>query len=102
MPRAQNREIRIAAGGDVGAETWTEKRTYPIKDGRIDPDRLTYLGDGARGTFVVGGAKDERWFWKKTIPMNHFFLVTLHGRKAVFEAINLRHQIIDRFEPQAR
>jgi len=78
------------------------KRTYPIKDGRVDPDGVTYLGDGAWGTFVVGVAKEERWFLEKTMPINHFYLVKINGRHAVFEAINLRNQVIDRFEPRAR
>jgi acid phosphatase type 7 len=78
------------------------KRTYSIKNGQRDADGVTYLGDGAWGTFVVGVAKEERWFLEKTMPINHFYLVRLNGRKAVFEAINLRNQVIDRFEPRPR
>lgn len=78
------------------------KRTYPIKNGKKDPDGVTYLGDGAWGVFVVGVARDERWFLEKTMPINHFFLVKLNGRKAEFDAINFRNQVIDHFEARAR
>jgi hypothetical protein len=78
------------------------KRTYPIKDGKRDPAGVTYLGDGAWGTFIVGVAKDERWFLEKSMPINHFYLVKLNGGKATFDAINLRNQVIDHFEAQAR
>lgn len=78
------------------------KRTHPIRDGMIDPLGVTYLGDGAWGVFVVGVAKDERWFQAKTMPINHFYLVKLKGRDATFEAINLRNQVIDRHAAKAR
>jgi hypothetical protein len=78
------------------------KRTYPIKDGKKDPAGVTYLGDGAWGTFIVGIAKEERWFLEKTMPINHFYLVKLNGDKATFDAINLRNQVIDHFEARAR
>ena len=78
------------------------KRTYPIKAGQRDPTGVTYLGDGAWGTFVVGVAKDERWFLEKTMPINHFYLVRLSGNTSIFEAINLRNQVIDRIERPAR
>lgn len=78
------------------------KRTHPIKNGKKDQEGVTYLGDGAWGTFIVGVAKDERWFLAKTMPINHFFLVKLNGRKAEFDAINLRNQVIDHFEARAR
>jgi hypothetical protein len=78
------------------------KRTFPIKNGQRDPAGVTYLGDGAWGTFVVGIANDERWFLEKTMPINHFYLVRLNGANAVFEAINLRNQVIDRFAPAPR
>jgi len=78
------------------------KRTVPIRNGKRDPDGVTYLGDGAWGTFVVGVAREPRWFLEKTSPINHFFLVRLNGRNARFEAINLLNQVIDRHEARAR
>ena len=78
------------------------KRTVPIRNMKEASDGVTYLGDGAWGVFVVGVAKDERWFLEKSMPINHFYLVKLNGRRAEFDAINLRGQVIDHFEPQSR
>lgn len=78
------------------------KRTFPMRNGQKDPEGVTYLGDGAWGVFVVGVAKDERWFLEKTMPINHFYLARLNGRTAVFEAINLKNEVIDRSEGRAR
>ena len=78
------------------------KRTFPIKDGKKDPEGVTYLGDGAWGVFVVGLAKEPRWFLEKAMPINHFFLAKLNGRKATFEAINFKNQVIDFYEARQR
>jgi len=78
------------------------KRTFPIRGGKTDPEGVVYLGDGAWGVFVVGLAKEPRWYLEKSMPINHFFLAKLNGRKATFEAINFKNQVIDRHEGRPR
>jgi hypothetical protein len=78
------------------------KRTFPIKNMKQDPDGVTYLGDGAWGVFVVGVATNERWFLEKSVAINHFYLARLNGRKATFDAYDLKNDRIDHFEARAR
>jgi hypothetical protein len=73
------------------------KRTFPIRDGKVNPEGVTYLGDGAWGVFVVGVAAEKRWFLEKAVPINHFILVRLNGPDESFEAINLKGEVIDRY-----
>lgn len=51
------------------------KRTHPIKAGKIDPEGVVYLGDGAWG--VSPRKPKERWYLAKTSQTNCFWLVTL-------------------------
>jgi hypothetical protein len=78
------------------------KRTHPIRNMQRDPTGVTYLGDGAWGVFVVGVAREERWFLEKTMPISHCYLVRLNGPRASFTALNLKNEEIDRYEVAAR
>lgn len=54
------------------------KRTHPIKEGKVDPQGVTYLGDGAWG---VSPRKPkplkETWYIAKSTQQDCFWLVTL-------------------------
>ena len=82
------------------------KRTYPIKDGKKDPQNGTvYLGDGSWGVLVSGVAEDaaeKRWYLEKAEPLNHFILARLTGAGAQFEAISLKGDTIDRYSVKPR
>lgn len=73
------------------------KRSFPIRGGQRADDGVVYLGDGAWGVFVVGVPSENRWFLEKAIPINHFILIRLDGADALFEAINLKGEVIDRY-----
>lgn len=78
----------------------TYKRTYPIRNGEIDPTGVVYMGDGA---FGLGGRGDrmhdieETWYLRHAAPDKHFILVTVDSEGSLFEAINKDGIIIDRF-----
>ena len=54
------------------------KRTYPIKEGKIDPDGIVYIGDGAWGaTPRIPHTPEERWYLAKTQAAQHFLVVDI-------------------------
>lgn len=69
------------------------KRTYPLRNNRIDPDGVLYLGDGGWG--VLPRKPRERWYLAKTASTRHFILVRIEGRSRSFLAIDGEGQIID-------
>ncbi len=76
----------------------TYKRTPPIRDGRIDPDGVVYLGDGNWGfTGREHHDVDETWYLEHAEPTQHFYLVTLDSEGSRFEAINIDGEVFDRY-----
>ncbi|MBS0628597.1 MAG: metallophosphoesterase [Verrucomicrobia bacterium] len=74
----------------------TFKRTYPIKEGKIDPEGIYYLGDGAWG---VTPLKPQRhWYLAKAAQCNCYWLVTITPSQCQFQAFNLQGQLIDEVE----
>ncbi len=82
----------------------TMKRTHPIRDGRIDPLGVVYLGDGgyalgetrrpkAPGSWWNGG----RWYLAHAAQTNFFWWVTIDGDTRTFEAIDPTGSVIDRY-----
>ncbi|MEM7681105.1 MAG: metallophosphoesterase [Planctomycetota bacterium] len=80
----------------------TYKRTYPIKDGEIDPKGTIYLGNGGYseirskmpdppGSWLGGG----RWYLAASGYSNHFMLVTLDGPKRTVQAITPAGHVLD-------
>ena len=55
------------------------KVTYPIKDGRRDPDGIVFLGDGAWGVPPRTEVRklDEIWYLKDARAVNHIHVVTI-------------------------
>jgi acid phosphatase type 7 len=76
------------------------KRTYLIKNGKIDPKGVLYLGDGAWGVSHPRLPKtaNQAWYLAKTAPARHFILVSLNGKKQTYTAISSDGEAIDRFE----
>lgn len=84
----------------------TYKRTYPIRNGEIDPEGVVYMGDGAFGlgeVFGRGGRGDrihdvdDTWYLKRVASDAHFILLTLDSNGARYEAINYTGDVIDRY-----
>lgn len=70
------------------------KRSHPIKGGKIDPEGIVYLGDGAWGVRLRRPDR-TRWYLKKADAIRHLFLVTVsrEGQHAV--AVNDRGEFFD-------
>ncbi|MBA3957827.1 MAG: metallophosphoesterase family protein [Parachlamydiaceae bacterium] len=71
------------------------KRTHPIKEDKIDPQGVLYIGDGCWG--VKPRETKERWYLAKTASQRHVVLVTLTKDKTRFAAIDAQGDLIDEF-----
>jgi hypothetical protein len=76
------------------------KRTFPLRNGKIEPRGMLFLGDGAWGVEVprIPKTTAERWYLEKTSASRHFILVTLEGSKRFYTAIDYKGNIIDTAE----
>lgn len=74
----------------------TFKRTFPIKGGKIDPDGIYYLGDGAWG--VPPLKPDRHWYLAKALQSNCYWLLTVTPSACQFQAYNLDGELIDELE----
>lgn len=74
----------------------TFKRTHPIKEGKIDPEGVTYLGDGSWGVppRQVKSPK-ELWYLAKSASINSCYFVTLTEEKCLIEAKDSQGEVID-------
>ncbi len=69
------------------------KRTYRMKDGKIDPDGVLYLGDGSWG---VSPRKPKRmWYLEAAAQTNAVCLVTLRPKECRVEAVDNQGDVID-------
>ncbi len=77
----------------------TYKRTHPIKNGKVDPGGVTYLGDGTWGVVprIVKSPK-ELWYLMKSKSINACYIVTLTEEKCLIEAKNIQGEVIDQVE----
>jgi hypothetical protein len=74
----------------------TFKRTLPIRDGKMDPKGVTYLGDGAWGVSTRNPALAKpRWYIAKAGMVRHLYLVTLYPKSRHVLAINENGQVFD-------
>lgn len=74
----------------------TFKRTLPIRGGKMDPQGITYLGDGAWGVKMRNPALAKpRWYIAKAGMIRHLYLVTLYPKARHILAINDNGQVFD-------
>lgn len=72
------------------------KRTFPLRDGKVDPLGTVYLGDGAWGVELrKPDATKPKWYLAKSGDIRHFYLVTLYSDARHVLAINEGGQIFD-------
>ncbi|MGL5626458.1 MAG: fibronectin type III domain-containing protein [Candidatus Rhabdochlamydia sp.] len=69
------------------------KRTYPLKNGKQDPDGVIYMGDGSWG--VITRTPKERWYLEKMAKVNAICLVQIDQEKAVIDALDIKGRVID-------
>jgi hypothetical protein len=72
------------------------KRTFALKNDKVDPTGTLYLGDGAWGVSPrVPSEANEVWYLAKTASKNYVFLVSLQAEKGVVQAIDIDGNIFD-------
>ncbi len=78
------------------------KRSHPIKEGKIDPEGVIYLGDGA---WAVPPRRpqpaDKLWYLVKSQSINMVYIVTMTQDKCRVEAKNMKGRVIDLLEARA-
>ncbi len=66
------------------------KRTHPIKEGKVDPSGVLYLGDGAWGaTPRTPVDAKERWYLAKTAAAQHFIVIDITPQSRRFRAVDV-------------
>jgi len=74
----------------------TFKRTHPIRNGKVDPKGVVYLGDGAWGVKLrKPDASKPRWYIQRSDSIRHLFLVTLYPEARHILAVNDSGQVFD-------
>ncbi len=69
------------------------KRTFPIKNNKIDPDGVIYMGDGSWG--VTPRKPKKLWYLASAAQANAVCLVTLSRELSLVEALNIQGDILD-------
>jgi hypothetical protein len=77
----------------------TYKRTHPIRNDKIDPQGVVYLGEGAFGADKLHEVHplEERWYLAFAQSARHFIYAELTPKKRSFEAIGLHGEVIDAY-----
>ena len=93
------------------------KRTYPMKNERISPNGIVFMGDGAWGVGPrdIASRQDENdrerwyeegadwpWFLNRAEAVRHFILVTIQGTHQHFIMIDNDNNIIDEYPATIR
>ncbi len=69
------------------------KRTYPIKENKIDPEGVIYLGDGSWG--VPARDVQPAWYLEKAAKVNSFWLVIFDQKQCLLHSFDLQGKLID-------
>jgi hypothetical protein len=69
------------------------KRTYRLKENKIDENGIWYLGDGSWG--VPPREPKPNWYLEKTAKIDAYHLVTLDQSKAVIEPRTSEGQLVE-------
>ncbi|MBA4147747.1 MAG: metallophosphoesterase family protein [Verrucomicrobia bacterium] len=72
------------------------KRTHPIRNGKVDMEGVTYLGDGAWGVRLrETHPADTTWYLAKAGAIRHMYLVTLYPDQRHIVAVDGDGKIFD-------
>lgn len=71
------------------------KKTFPIKEDKIDPEGIIYLGDGSWG--VPPREIRPNWYLEHASQTNCFWLVSYDGQSCRLQAFDLEGTLIDAF-----
>lgn len=73
------------------------KRTYKLKNGKVDEEGIVYFGDGAWGV-PPRQTKKGVWYLAQAMSVNCFYLVTMDKNNYVIEAKTNDGKVIDSYE----
>lgn len=72
------------------------KRTYPIKEEKVDPEGVLYMGDGAWAVPVRSPKKaKDVWYLEKSFAKNYFSLVSMENEKMLIQSIDIDGNVFD-------
>ncbi len=81
----------------------TYKRTAPIRNGRVHPGGVVYMGDGAWGVGVrTVHDPDETWYLERAESKRHAIILTLHGAHQHLLVVDENGAVIDEYPETAR
>jgi len=74
------------------------KRTFRIKENKVDPNGVLYLGDGVWGVYPRKVHSYKRaWYLEKAESINSYWLVTLGPEQNQFQSFDAKGKIIEEF-----
>lgn len=74
----------------------TFKVTRPIRDGKVDPEGIVYLGDGAWGVKPrQTHSVEDTWYLEKAGSLNHIHEVTLEPGRRTVTSISIDGEILN-------
>ena len=77
----------------------TLKRTHRIRDGKVDPTGVLYLGDGAWGVKTRDiKERKKKWYLANAAKENHLWLITMKGDTVDCQALDENGKELDRVE----
>ncbi len=72
------------------------KRTHPIREGKIDPAGVVYLGDGSWGVGARQIYQPDAWYFAKTLGgVQHAIIVTLYPDRQEYLMIDGEGNVFD-------
>ncbi|NGX38703.1 MAG: hypothetical protein KR126chlam1_00013 [Chlamydiae bacterium] len=72
------------------------KRTFPIREEKVTPGGVIYLGDGAWG--VPPEKPHRHWYLYKSAQINSYWLLTIDRERCLCEAYNNDGELLDKLE----
>jgi hypothetical protein len=71
------------------------KRTFPLKGGKIDPEGITFVGDGSWG--VSPRITLSAWYLKKALPINAVWFLEATAGRCMVSAFDLQGKKLEEF-----
>jgi hypothetical protein len=74
------------------------KRTFAIKEGKVDEKGVVYLGDGAWGVSPRKPLSAKKtWYLARSAQKNCFWSVTLFSKECAVESLDIKGRTIEKF-----
>lgn len=71
------------------------KRSHLLRDNKVDPEGVLYLGDGCFGVSARTVDEELRWFLARAESTPHFWLVEVSPEKVQYTAIDREGKVFD-------